>query len=408
MQDYKSQPNMHKKGVLNCLYYGGDNMKKLFSIILAAAVLAGCSKGGPSLDDISQVKDELTDHSFSSYDNLTFDCKPAPIETDEVYIITMKSRQWKSSDESTKSELKKYVDSIYSTDIDTGKMRFDFALTQQELESGEIDSSIERFNVNAVYDDVITAELYAANNTFSASDFHDYSYGGDSFPTLKAVYTASDLPKDEFEMLDGSRLTLDEAVREANEYIKKIEPLFNEGSSYRLKKVVAENCYDKGAVIDLRFEHVFFGLAVNDSGFDLVDDEASFAHAPYIEVKLLGRNYLGKINNSHYDIIDKKEKVDKILPLSQAEKLASEKLAKNIRGTVKNVELKYVCVTNQGEDTHVYRPMWCFTLDEYEPDFRTMTLSPQRTVFVDAVNSDVYYSDALSRVFAAGQRYKGG
>ena len=166
--------------------------------------------------------------------------------------------------------------------------------------------------------------------------------------------------------------------------------------------MVVEDYPNKGAVIDLRFEHMFFGLPVNDSGFDLVDDKSPFAHAPYLEVKILGKGYLGKINNSHYDLIDKKEKADKLLPLSEAEKLASEKLAKNIKGTVTAAELKYVCVTNQSEETHTYRPMWCFTLDEYEPDLRTMDLFPQRTVFVDAVSSDVYYSDGKSRIFAQG------
>ena len=379
-------------------------MKRILSTIVCigmiSTIFSSCNKDNSSLNDLSHIKSELTDYDFSSYDNLTFDCKPESIDTDDIYIITMKKKQWKSSDESTKKDLKRYVDSIYSTDVDTDKMRFSFDLTDQELESGEIDSNIERFNVSAVYDDVITADLYASSNTFSVNDFHEYSYGGDSFPTLKAVYQPNDLPKDEFDMLDGSKLTIEESIKEANEYIKKIEPLFNEGTSYRLKKVLVENYYDRGAVIDLRFEHIFFGLSVNDSGFDLVDDKAPFVHAPYIEVKLLGKNYLGKLNNSHYDMIDKKEKVDKLLPLSQAEKLASEKLAKNIKGTVTSAELKYVCVTNQSEDTHIYRPMWCFTLDEYEPDFRTMTLFPQRSVFVDAVDSKVYYSDGKSMIFA--------
>ena len=376
-------------------------MKRIITVLLVL-LLTGCSQGSSSLCDISQINRELSEHSFSSYDNLTFDCKPERINTDEVYIITMKSRTWKSSDESTKNELKKYVDSIYDTNIDTKKMIFSFEPTEQELESGKTDSSTERFNFSALYSDELTAELFASSNTFSVSDFHDYSYGGDVNPAFRAAYSPDKMPKDAFDMLDGSRLTLEDAVREAKEYIKKIESLFNEGSSCRLKKVVVEDYPNKGAVIDLRFEHMFFGLPVNDSGFDLIDDKSPFAHAPYLEVKILGKGYLGKINNSHYDLIDKKEKADKLLPLSEAEKLASEKLAKNIKGTVTAAELKYVCVTNQSEETHTYRPMWCFTLDEYEPDLRTMDLFPQRTVFVDAVSSDVYYSDGKSRIFAQG------
>ena len=109
-------------------------MKRIITVLLVL-LLTGCSQGSSSLSDISQINRELSEHSFSSYDNLTFDCKPERINTDEVYIITMKSRTWKSSDESTKNELKKYVDSIYDTNIDTKKMIFSFEPTEQELES---------------------------------------------------------------------------------------------------------------------------------------------------------------------------------------------------------------------------------------------------------------------------------
>lgn len=388
-------------------------MKRILCIIIClgifTTVFSSCSHDVSSLNElnnISKINEEIKDYSFSDYDNFTFDCKPESVETDEIYIITMKNRRWKSSDENTKSELKKYVESIYNISVDPDKIEFS-TFTKQDLEdeikNGIVDSSVDLFNINAIYSDGITADLYAASNTFTACDFHDYHYSGDVHPMFRAMYSPSELPKDEFEMMDGSKLTLDEAIKEANDYIKKIEPLFNEGSSYRLRKVLIENYPNKGAVIDLRFEHMFFGLPVNDSGFDRVSDETSFVHAPYIEVKLLGKNYLGKIINSHYDIIDKKEKVDKVLPLSEAEKLASEKMAKNVKGTVKNAALKYVCVTSQNDAKHIYRPMWCFTFEEYDPDFTTMTFFSQRSVFVDAVDSKVYYSDGKSMIFAEEQ-----
>ena len=197
-------------------------------------------------------------------------------------------------------------------------------------------------------------------------------------------------------------MTIDEAISQADEYIKTITPLFNENSSYRLKRILIENYPGKGTVIDLRFEHIFYGLPVNDAGFDQVRDELSFVHAPYIEVKLLGKNYLGKINNSHYDIIESKEKVEKILPLSEAENLASQNLAPNITGTVSEVALEYVCVTNQQEQVHTFRPMWCFTLDNYNPVFESMELFPRRMIYVDAINGKTYYSDNNAYLFTDG------
>lgn len=368
-----------------------------------AFILSSCNSKSSSNVDLSDIKSEISNYSFSKYDNLNFDCKPEEIVTDDIYIITAKPNTWKSSDESTAKDLKHYVDQLYNTDIDIDKMQYSYELTDEELETGEIDNTKERFNICVEYDGNPGGQLFAANNTFSASDYHEYVYGENNYPEYKALYYPDSIPNDSYNMFDGSKLTIDEAISKADGYIKTITPLLNENSSYRLKRVLIEDYPGKGTVIDLRFEHVFYGLPVNDAGFDQVRDELSFVHSPYIEVKLLGKNYLGKINNSHYDIIESKEKVEKMIPLSEAEKLASQNLAPNITGTVSEAALEYVCVTDQKEQVHTFRPMWCFTLDNYDPFFKSMELFPRRMIYVDAINGKTYYSDNKSYLFTDGK-----
>lgn len=378
--------------------------KSLAAVCCAAALLlAGC--GGKKEEEkekaLEDIKGEMKDYSFSEHDNLTFDCTPEPIEAEEVYILTTRSAKSKSCDETTKQELKKYIDLLYGTSVDVRDMEYSFELTEQELETGEMDESIERFNISVELAADPGGALIAANNSFIASDFSEYEYGGDKGFKTGTLYLPEALPENSFEMYDGSRMTADEAVSQASGYISKIAPLFNEGSSYRLKRVFVEDHPGKGAVFDLRFEHVFYGLPVNDAGFDLIRDGERFAHAPYIEVKLLGSDHLGRINNSHYDLIEEKERVDKLITLTEAERLASENIAPYITGTVKEAALEYVCVTAQGEDVHTYRPMWCFTLDDLPPRLDSMELFPRRMIFVDAVSGATYYSDHGSFLFAA-------
>ena len=378
-------------------------MKKLIPVIIAAVMLIGCSGGTSEINEkpFPDVKEEVKDYSFSQYDNLTFDCSPQQIEADEVYIITTGSSDSKSADESTKQELKKYIDLLYDTNVNTANMEYSFDFTQQELEENKIDSSIERFNISVDLSDNPGGSLIPSNNTFVASDYHEYEYGGDKGFKTGTLYLPDELPEKSFHMFDSSSMTLHEAVSQAEKYIEKIQPLFNENSSYKLKRVFVEDYPDKGAVIDLRFEHCFYGLSVNDEGFDLMRDGEQFVHAPFIEVKLLGKNYLGRINNSHYDVIEQKEKVEKLISLKDAQRLASENIAPNVTGTVTEVSLEYVCVTKQEEKVHTYRPMWCFTLDNYPPRLDSMELFPRRMIFVDAVSGTTYYSDHRSFLFAA-------
>ena len=381
-------------------------MKKarVISILtVAVLLLSGCngSKSEEKEKSVSDIKNEIQNYSFSEHDNLTFNCSPEAFDAEDIYIITTRSSNSKSCDESTKQELKKYIDLLYGTDVDISNMEFSFGFTEQELETGEIDNRINRFNISVDLNDDPGGSLIASNNTFIATDYHEYEYGGDKGFKTGTLYLPKEFPDSSFKMFDGSSMTIDDAISQASEYIGKISPLFNEDSSYRLKRVFVEDYPNKGAVFDLRFEHVFYGLPVNDAGFDLIREGERFVTAPFIEVKLLGNNYLGRINNSHYDIIEQKEKVEKLITLKEAEKLASENIAPNITGTVSEASLEYVCVTEQGEEKHTYRPMWCFTLDNYQPRLDSMELFPRRMIFVDAVSGMTYYSDHNSFLFAS-------
>lgn len=377
-------------------------MKKVTRITAAltalgmAVSMASCGKKNGEVK-LKDAKKELENYSFSQHDNLTFDCVPEPIAADEIYIITAKPKNGIAANESTKTELKKYVDLIFGSDIDINELQYAFTWTYEELENGEPDSSIDHFYFCVDATGEPTGQLFESNHTFSAIDYREY---GPSWPTYKEMYFPNALPTEAFDMFDGSKLTIEEAKSEAEGYIKLIEPLFNEGSSYQFKRAVSADHAEKGAELALRYEHMFYGLPVCDDGFDSPRDNEQYVFAPYLEVRLLGKGYPCVVNNSHYDLIDTKEKVNKIIPLSKAEELASENLAPNIKETVTEASLKYVCVTEQQEEVHIYRPMWCFTLENYDSSFVSGELFPRKMLFVDAVSGATYYSDDKTYTFA--------
>ena len=99
-------------------------------------------------------------------------------------------------------------------------------------------------------------------------------------------------------------------------------------------------------------------------------------------------------------LFDKKE-ADSIMSLSQAEKRLAESLPPKVRYTVYDVGLRYCCTYKHNNEIRTYSPMWCFTVSDRHKSIKGnfSQFFPRITYYVDAINSDVYYSDSQKEIF---------
>lgn len=70
-----------------------------------------------------------------------------------------------------------------------------------------------------------------------------------------------------------------------------------------------------------------------------------------------------------------------------------------MKAEVKETALRYCCIQQVDTVNHMFRPMWCFLLNEYKDGSTGMTPFPRITVYVDAISGDVYYCDSQKFIF---------
>ena len=85
--------------------------------------------------------------------------------------------------------------------------------------------------------------------------------------------------------------------------------------------------------------------------------------------------------------------VSEILPLSKAQEYLSRGLAPHIDAHVSETALRYVCIQQKDIKNRVYRPMWCFLLQEYPDGADLKRPFKRRTALVDAIDGTVWYYD---------------
>jgi len=394
---------IHKRGKRNDM-----NFKKIFrafsvsTLFVALCLIAGCSKTDESSDinmkfnNFSFLKEEINGYSFKKHETLDFICDIPTVNAEHVYKYSTKNT---SSDntEYEKQKLKKCMDMIFGLDIPFDKIR-DF---QSKDANGDLTSPVPRYDDE---ENGYAGEVYTSSSSFLFRHFDPKFDNIDTFFPDDERYGVNDHPKNEYQMLDGSTLTVDRAIEQAGKFIAFLEneKMFDENETQELSDIKIGNT-DKGKVIILHYRHSKEGLELDEGGIILLgqNDGEAIMRNPFFEIAFSGDDSVFYIKNLYSDQLIRTEEITDIMPLSKAEKTVSESLAPNTSFSVYEVGLRYCCIFGVKDMEREYRPMWCFTLSDRHKGINgnTMQFFPRITAYVDALNGDVYYCDSQQGIF---------
>ena len=358
-------------------------MSLLISIILTLGFFCcSCESSKSNKAELDEAKKELESYTFTEHDNLRFECAIPAINADDIYILTMKSRFDSPDNDESRMQLRDLLNNAFGADV-----AFEDTILMDS--GGTVECAYKEKSPGGTY--------FKASHTFELWNYPDtYKFGRETDPKRSyRTYSVNEIPADTFTMFDGSRMTASEAEEYAQSCLEKLRYVFNEDASWKLEGVCIEQIEGQDNTIFLRYEHILCGLPVSDEAYITDDTTRDTILCPQLQLQYAGRDKLISVFNRYHCIIDKKEKLTEIIPLSEAEKLASRELAPNLKYTVSEADLKYVCKTRQGEDVRIYRPMWSFTLKAYPPVESSRDLFPRLVCFVDAADGTVYLSDGF-------------
>lgn len=411
-----------------------ENMlKRIMPILSAMLILTACADTPDDVKSRAEEQNGSMGDTVSAIDgvqgetikNITFACEPDKTETDEFYILRSQSYliDTELSLELPKEDYAEQIDRLKaaSKELLSFELADDRILVHGRL--GEEPPETASRNVTTIeyagYNDPeyysenpILAEIYGESNTFNFYDFRGVVEG--SWPNMyleREVYLPDNYPDTSYEMLDGSEMTIADAVSQADEIIKKIYSLelLDSSVELRLSKVAVHKTDVGKDVINLRYRQIRSGLPLNDDGYmtltSLIDKQLKFT---YFDISFMGSDHPMMIRNMNSSRIESTEKVDKIMSYEDAQQRLATGLAENMTFTVTEAGLRYCGLYSQTDEYDEYHPMWVFvlkdpTLEKEEP------LTPEdmgnldkvdsfqyykRTMgFVDALNGDLYYYD---------------
>ena len=386
---------------------GEQQMKAKKKIALISAVSALLLAGVAAITVIIHVikdptvlkqeaEDELKSFQFETYENLVFDCKVPDIEADKLYELKI-DRDPKWADlERGKELLCKMSESFFGINLGSNEIKQD-----------------ERNEHKLLYDHYLSKEKVGNEESQDGSSmlFSSHTFILADHNELRSIRFQKDveaclpfidirnISSSEKITLNGKEIDLSEFVRKSEEEISKCcTGVFNEGETIRpYDAIKLRSMTDNSEYITLRFSHVIEGVEYNEDGFG-GNDEGNIPLPSFVTVEMNDEGKIASIYNPfYYQITDKKE-INKIIPLSKANDHLSEVLAPYLEYKVKNIDLKYVSVTNYLEKSGPVKLMWCYTLDEYGGGYGDPTnFFLKKTAFVDAVSGDVYLVDAKDR-----------
>jgi len=411
----------------------GDIMKKA-GIILAAVMaltISGCSEVP---EDVRSRTEERQDGDVTrtvvdsngnetvieKIGNITFNCEPEPIVASEFYIL--KSRVGEEYDET-----KNYIE-LKDKLRKASKEFFGLELTEEQItvhgsegepltdDNGKPIDTVEM--AWAVYND--------EHHNFELTDWSDSFtlWGSDKAKGMlvhkyleREVYFPDSYPNTEYDMNDGSKMTVAKAVEQGEAIVRKCGELgLLEKNVTPVLSRIAVHKTSEGNVINLFYRKKVCGVYLNSDGllnFDPKSDELRYS---YFDISFIGDNDVYFIRNTFSDILEKGEKVD-IMPYSEARQRVGNGLAKNMVYTVTEAGLRYTCIYKQLEKQQEYHPMWCFVLEDHNLEHRTykeeQLMTDEKvdssqyykrvTAFVDAVTGDLYYCDPFDGVLSVSE-----
>lgn len=406
---------------------------KILSPLVSLILLASCgnipeglkSQDGKDPPDSagtvsnSSIRNNIT--AGKRIGNLTFVCDPDPVETNDIYIF-------KSSKYLVDTELRPELphedySELVSRLKDSAKELIDFELSDDKIlihgrRGEQAPATASRSSIVAEYmgyndseyyqTNPILAELYADSGNF---DLYDFRGAEGAWPHLwleRKIYLPNDYPDEKYEMIDGTEMTVAEAVSQADDIVKKVYSLklLDEDIGLRLSKI-AVNKTDAGKnVINIRFRQERAGLLLNDDGY-LSSDTSSALQVKftYFDISFSGNGHLMMIRNIMSFKAEEKVKTDNIISYEEAQKRLAEGLAPNLEYTVTESGLRYCCMYSQNDEHDEFRPMWTFVLEDKTSEEAPLSSDDmgnlkkadpfqyyKRTMgYVDAVNGDLFY-----------------
>lgn len=376
------------------------NKKKVLAIAAAAALAVTALAVGVKLYnsrrlglvEVSKANEELKGYKFDDYENLEFDCAVPTISTEKVYTFSVKRPDGKFEDErASKALLADMVSKRFGSDVKESDIINDDGELKFELKSED--------GTQAVF-----ATLFA-DGTFLLNDdiqLMRTRYGSEQTAIAPFIHLSGGFEAAGEVTLNGKAIDISDFAKTAeDEVLRCCEGAFNEGEDIKLYDAVKIKRNEDGAeYITFRFIHVLEGLGVNESGFAGAPDSGRFALPSFLTVEMSDDKAIASVQNYYYYSVADKKSVEKILPLSEATELLSAQLAPYLKYKVTDVGLKYVNITEQGEEENELRPMWCYTLDEMSGGYgEPANFFLTHNAFVDAQTGDVYLSNSKEYTF---------
>lgn len=334
---------------------------------------------------LAEVKAELNGYKFKAHDNLNFVCEPAPIEAENVYElqVTVGKTSGETADDTDKERLKKAVKAIFDIDI-----------TDEWMYSKWPDKT----DMTAEHDGIFYGDVYHKSSAFrlrneTPAEVFDLQDNMNN-------HSIDECMDEKLKMFDGSELTVRDAVTQCDGYINKLRDagIIDEGESFKATRAAYSNS-GGGEILCIHYQQIRHGLPIDDSG----KQGAWKIRSGFFEVWMLGNGKPYNLTNMYPATEMGKTAIDKIIPLSSAEFLASDGLAPKMTFDVSEVELRYICQWDAFEFTEplIYKPMWCFTVKNYPTSKAGMSFE-RVMIYIDAVTGDFYYSDpAVSQFFTS-------
>lgn len=354
--------------------------KKSFTIFLAMALAAFASgfalykhfSSEINKVSIKQATEELHNYAFSEHNTLSFDCTPHNTEIDKLYEI----------------EITPYSEQL--TEDDNGRKKT-LELCERFLGKNVDADGFNDTNMYTYYDGEEVAGEYFNVGTFWVRDKRVPDDFGDELSIVKSIKASDDYSNEQYKV-GGEIYSISDAVNFSEKVIDEYKDYLHSDETLKLTDiaVISGGGFDEYNYI-LHYTHMIDGVAVSDNGFFDIDTD-EFMKPAYFEIHLMGKDKVFQIRNNYYYEIRNKNSVDKIIPLSSAEKLMADSIAQNLHYNVTECELKYVCITNYTDEKAYYKPMWAFTIDEYGENGADYFC--ERCGYVDAQTGDVYLCDA--------------
>ena len=338
---------------------------------------------------IKEVSEQLTDYKFNEYENLTFDCTVK--NTDFSTVYEQIEIGWNGDDNSADpTEMKKRVS-------DMGKQMFgeniDYLDVIYDASNGDASAIYYGNNVTVqlFYNNTFYLEKLNSNFKIEPEDLesdNEDEYEKYRPKVIKRLKPDDDLEKEIYKV-NGELYSLKDAAELARKKMDETISQYLDAKPMLSEMAVIYIPNMDSYAYEFRFSHFIEGVLVDESTSD--DPEKNYLRGSTLIIDIYEKDRINIVSNERYYNILEKDEVQKIIPLSEAEKIASDSLAPEHKYTVTECELKYVCLISDIHDKSYFKPMWVFVIDEYGENNEFMSGSnnfPKIKLYIDALTGD--------------------